>query len=80
VSKWQYAHGAPVTAVVLDPYEWTNLLGLLEDIMENPDLSRFNSGDWVGQLRWKLPTRDETYKEAKSHAWYWQPQDPNKRF
>lgn len=44
--------------LILDDYQAANLLHLLEQIMVYPPDTRpvhfFNTGDWVGELRWLL--------------------------
>ncbi len=39
--------------LVLDEYEAVNLAAVLTDI--NKHSQRYNTGDWVNQIRWKLP-------------------------
>lgn len=39
--------------LVLDEYEAVNLSAVLADINEHSQ--RYNTGDWVNQIRWKLP-------------------------
>lgn len=39
--------------IVLDEYEAVNLGAILTDINERS--SRYNTGDWINQIRWKLP-------------------------
>jgi hypothetical protein len=49
------------TLVALDDYEVANLAALLAAINIAPlesDLSRCNTGDWVNQIRFKLPRVD----------------------
>ena len=39
--------------LVLNEYEVVNLVAVLTDINEHSQ--RYNTGDWVNQIRWKLP-------------------------
>lgn len=42
--------------LVLDEYEAVNLAAVLNHIAENaPTDVNYNTGDWVNQVRWKLP-------------------------
>lgn len=42
--------------LTLNRYERDNLLNLLQCVMENDDrrAAQFNTGDWVGEIRWML--------------------------
>lgn len=43
------------TELHLDEYEITNLRACLEVIAATPAVSAMNTGDWVNQIRFKLP-------------------------
>lgn len=42
--------------LVLDGYEVVNLAAVLQHIAEQPSSSHLNTGDWVNQIRWRLPS------------------------
>lgn len=53
----------------LTDYERVNLLALLMMAMWEPDLNAFNTGDWNGQLLWKLGVENadiRAYQENKA--------------
>lgn len=52
----------------LTDYEASNLLWCLEHIMAQTVPSPFNTGDWVGHIRWKL---DAAYVK------HWATEGPN---
>ncbi len=42
--------------IVLDDYEAVNLAAVLNHIAENaPTDVNYNTGDWLNQIRWKMP-------------------------
>jgi len=45
-----------IWTLTLNRYQRDNLLNLLQKIMEGDDspVACFNSGDWVGEIRWML--------------------------
>lgn len=45
-----------VWTLTLNRYERDNLLNLLQAVMEHDERAagRFNTGDWVGEIRWML--------------------------
>jgi len=52
----------------LDKYERDNLLMLIKVIMNNkvPPFGLMNTGDWIGQIRWKLADTNQP-NDDKEH-------------
>lgn len=62
-SAWQASGGMTppnVWTLTLDRYERDNLLQLIQAVMSGDGraVGAFNTGDWVGQIRWRLGRKD----------------------
>lgn len=57
---------APEYTLALDDYEAENLRTALEVIATTPAVAAMNTGDWVNQIRYKLPQQTGTIPNCRA--------------